>query len=462
MKNGASAFPATFFPDDETTDGWQIPTWLWALAVLALFAILHFAADMLPPFRPLRGSRTLSFWLQPENFVAQVWIPVKGIVFRAAVLLLLLPVGHAFYCFLRALPPRQVLSAVKVSVPVFLTVGLLCFPYQDGSGLSSMGQDYGVISADPFAVKSGFFYRRLLMPGLAYVLGFGGVYWYYIFSLAVTWLLIFLTALALQQWLSAETSIRTESKWVALATLSAATLSYIAFHYQFPGYTEQLGHVLVLLLALVPMRSQARWAGVALGLATHDLMLFVLLPIILFFFHPVRERLVALGILGAYGFFWLAAYRFQPLALVRVHTDLAPAVNTIEIFRHETLWVTIGALAAHKLFWLVLVWAVVYLLRQRQFYTALATASLVLTPLATLVVATDSSRLAGLGFLGVLLALAILWRSRDSLAKQYLLRGVLALNLLIPSIYVAANYHRIPRAGLYEMAINFVAGLRQQ
>jgi hypothetical protein len=455
MKTAAPAFPATFFPVGKESDSWSLPAWVLALAILALFTVVHFAADMLPNLaQTFRLGANAPAWMEQERLLAQVWIPLKGIAFRLSVLLLALPFAQAVYRFFRTLEAEQIRQALRLSIPVFLMVGLLSFPYQDGSGLSSMGYDYGVISAAPFAVKSGFFYRRLLVPGLAYVLGFSGVYGYYLFALGMTWSLIFLTALALQRWLATDAegtftpTENSDNQWVALAVLSAATLSYIAFHYQFPGYTEQFGHAIILLLALVPMRSQARWAGIALGLATHDLMLFVLFPIIVFFFRPVKERVVALAIMGLYVFLWLAAYGFRPLAVVKVHTDLAPAVNPIEIFLHEGRWVTIGTLAAQKVFWVLFVWAVIHLLRRRQLYAALALASVTLTPLVTLVVATDTSRLAGLGFLGVLLALTILWRSLASGWQRSLLRALLVLNLLLPSIYVAANYHRIPRAGL--------------
>jgi hypothetical protein len=182
------------------------------------------------------------------------------------------------------------------------------------------------------------------------------------------------------------------------------------------------------------------------------------LPVIVFFFRPFKERAVALAIVGLYGFFWLAAYRFHPFSLVSVHTDLAPSVNTIDIFFNQWRWVIVGALAAYKVFWVLFVWALLYLLWRSRFYSALALAGLLLTPLATLVVATDTSRLAGLGFLGALLALAILWRSIESTRERYLIRGMLILNILVPSVYIPANYNRIPRAGLYEIVINYISG----
>jgi hypothetical protein len=464
MKNGDPVFPRTFFPDFEDTGGRQLPAWLFAFSVIALFVIIHFPADMLPNVAGiLRLGANAPAWIQQEKLVENVWIPVKGIAFRISVFFLALPFAVSFYRFLRSLEPRRLWKTFGLSLLVFIILGILCFPYQNGSGLSSMGNDYGMISSNPFAVKSGFFYRRLLMPGLSYVLGFCGTYWYYIFTLVVTWFLVFLTTLALGLWLSSDsdsalTATGKYDNWTSLAIISAATSSYIAFQYQFPGYPEQLGHAIILIMAIVPMRSQTRWAGVALALASHDLMIFVLLPVIVFFFRPFKERAVALAIVGLYGFFWLAAYRFHPFSLVSVHTDLAPSVNTIDIFFNQWRWVIVGALAAYKVFWVLFVWALLYLLWRSRFYSALALAGLLLTPLATLVVATDTSRLAGLGFLGALLALAILWRSIESTRERYLIRGMLILNILVPSVYIPANYNRIPRAGLYEIVINYISG----
>jgi hypothetical protein len=460
MKDRALIFPETFFPKCEAPFNWQLPNWLFSLSVIVLFAITHFAVDMLPGIihTQRHGSDA-----QIGTQVEYVWIAAKGIAFRISVILLAIPLVGSFYRFLRSLDPRQLQKALLVSFLVFIALSILCFPYNDGGGLRSMGTDYGVISSDPFAVKSGFFYRRLLQPGIAYVLGFGGPHLYYLFTLGITYLLVLVTTIALQCWLSSGPSVTPsvnlpqagkDDKWISLAILSVATTSFIIFHFQFPGYPEQLGYISLLVMAFVPMRSQTRWAAVALALAAHEIMIFAMVPVILFCFRSFRERAVALGIVGLYGLFWLAAYRFQFPALVRIHTDLAPSVNTIDIFRTHIHWVILGALAAHKLLWGTLIWAAISLLRRRLIYPALALASLALTPLATLVVAADTSRLAGLGFLGILLAIAILWRSAEYVWERSLLRGLLALNVLLPSVYISANYHRIPCPGLYELIIN--------
>lgn len=468
MKTADPVFPRTFFPELEEPARWQLPTWLFAFSVTILFSIVHFAADLLPNVADvLRLGTNAPDWMRQERLVENVWVPVKGIAFRISVLLLALPIASSFCRFLLSLGTRQILKAALVSLVVFVILGALSFPYKDGSGLCSMGRGYGELSSDPFAVESGFYYRRLLLPGIAYVLGFGGIHWYYLFTLGVTFVLIFITSLGLQRWLatasdgSPDATIHAgkDQKWVALTTVSMATSSYIIFQFQYPGYPEQLGHVIVLMMALVPMRSQARWAAVALGLATHDLMIFVLLPVIVFFFRAFRERAVALAIMVLYGILWLAAYRFQPLSLLRGHTDLAPSINSVGIFLEQWPWVIIGALAAFKLLWGVFVWAAVFLLRRRLIRSALALASLALTPLATLVVATDASRLAGLGFLGVLLALTVLWQSIESVWERWLIQAMVVLNILAPSVYVASNFQRIPRAGLYEIAISYLAGL---
>ncbi|HKQ76393.1 MAG TPA: hypothetical protein VJ810_22045 [Blastocatellia bacterium] len=463
MKDRALILPETFFPKCEDPFKWQSPAGLFSLSVIVLFAIVHFAADMLPGLNNLQrpGSGAPS-----GTQMEYAWIAAKGIAFRISVVLLAIPLVGSFYKFLRSLEPRRLQKALLISFLVFIILSILCFPYNDGGGLRSMGTDYGVISSDPFAVKSGFFYRRLLQPGIANVLGFGGAHLYYLFTMGVTYLLILTTTIAMQRWLSSSLSVTSsespsvslkqlgkDDAWIFLVVLSAATASFIAFHFQFPGYPEQIGYICLLIMAFVPMRPQTRWSAVALALASHEIMIFALTPVIVFCFRSLKERAVALAIVGLYGLLWLAAYRFQFPALVSVHTDLAPAVNTIDIFLTNIPWVTLGALAAHKLLWGTLVWVAISLLRQRQFHAVLALASLTLTPLATLVVAADTSRLAGLGFLGILLSIAILCRTAEYVWERSLLRGLLALNVLLPSVYISANYHRIPCPGLYEFVI---------
>src|SRR5262245_32452715 len=313
MKVRTTVFPETFFPKEEDTFNWRLPTWLFSLSIVVLFAIVHFAADMLPGInntgRP--GSEAAN-----ASQAEYVWIAVKGIAFRISVILLAIPLVGSFYCFLRSLGSRQLRKALLLSFLVFIVLSILCFPYNDGGGLRSMGADYGVISSDPFAVKSGFFYRRLLQPGVAYVLGFGGPQLYYVFTLVVTYLLVLTTTIAMQCWLSSSISVTgsenpsislkqsgKDDAWIFLVVLSVATASFIAFHFQFPGYPEQIGYICLLIMAVVPMRTQTRWSAVALSLASHEIMIFVLAPVIVFCFRPFRERAVALGIVGLYGLF---------------------------------------------------------------------------------------------------------------------------------------------------------------
>ena len=456
MKDSVLLIPETFFPKCEDPFDRRIPVWLFTLSIIILFAITHFAVDMLPGVNSAPQSGSLA---QNVTRFEYAYIAAKGIAFRISVIILAIPVIAAFYRFLRSLERRQLQKALLISSLVFIILGVLCFPYSDGGGLRSMGVDYGAISSNPFAVRSGFFYRRLLQPGVANVLGFGGMNLYYLFTLVITFLLVFITTLAIQRLLSNDSSGTIEPSigadiWMGMVVLSAATTSYVIFHFQFPGYPEQLGYIFLLLMAFVPMSSRTRWSAVALGLASHEIMIFALVPVIVFCFQSYRERIVALAIVGLYGLLWLSAYRFHFLGLVRVHTDLAPAVNTIDIFMAEIRWVFLGALSAHKLLWATLVWAAISLIRRKQFYLALGLISIALAPLATLVVAADTSRLAGLGFLGILLAIAILHNTSQSIWERNALRCLLTVNILAPSVYISANYHRIPCPGLYELMIN--------
>src|SRR5262245_29078293 len=112
MKDRALIFPETFFPKSEDPFKWRPPTWLFSLSVIALFAIVHFAADMLPGMnnaqRPGSGA-------PGGTQVEYAWIASKGIAFRISVILLAIPLVGSFYGFLRSLEPRRLQKAILLS-----------------------------------------------------------------------------------------------------------------------------------------------------------------------------------------------------------------------------------------------------------------------------------------------------------------------------------------------------------
>ena len=86
--------------------------------------------------------------------------------------------------------PRSYGSITFDSVKVFVIVALLVFP----STLGIMGVGYAQMSIAPFSFidASDQLYQRLLMPAIAYALHLRGPVLYHLFSLAISFCMIFL------------------------------------------------------------------------------------------------------------------------------------------------------------------------------------------------------------------------------------------------------------------------------
>jgi hypothetical protein len=402
-----------------------------------------------------------------DSIVTLIVIPIKKLLFFAAFLVITYPI---LKCVSRSKFFWYKLGLKKIfllALSLFLVLSLFVFPYaypyglnSHPSGLSGTGIEFGRMSMAPFGQYDDLFSKRLLKPAIANFTHMDGYVRYYLFSLICTYFLIFLTVAFLESKLPVETNRRERNvkplsprlKWILY--LSLMTSSFVLVNFQWPGLSEHLSFILILLMASIPMTPQARLATVALCTVNHEGSALVLLPIIFFCF-PKEERVAAIAVMvlfygiAAAGYGFSASKAFQGQGVV---VERGSVWSTI--FNHPVLFFA-GLFFSYKLLWIPFVYAVWMLWNQRDKQTALAIGAITLFPILLTFVAWDTTRIGGFGWLGMLIAIGILMQNHIRLAKipSYALALLIYANILIPSynvvIYYQDSLSNYPYPGLY-------------
>lgn len=387
-----------------------------------------------------------------EHFV----IPLKGLIFLIALILLGYPIiasitGVSSFWKLETVRRRGILS---LGLSLFLAI--LIFPYRFPFGLGGMGVGYGAMSVAPFSEPYGWLHRRLLKPALAHYLNLDGLILYYVFSMVLTFILIYLTICFIEikglngdfseEQYQVKQDVSLKNKWyLRIYYASILTSSYIMLNYQWPGHTEQLAFILILIAACIPLTPQGRLSVVALSMATHEGNLFSLTPIILFCF-PKHEQAKNLLLIPLWIIIWLLTRGFDLTGALRGHN----ADGAFQALLDNSSAALGGTFFAYKLLWLILVYVLYILWNQNEKKVSLAIAATVLTPLA-MVLTIDVSRNVAYGFLGILMALSILLWEKDRFASRRWLSVLILGNLICPSFLLYTNTPLVTFPGLYKI-----------
>jgi hypothetical protein len=413
---------------------------VWS-AVVLLFLIIHFPHDVRlldGVLYSLQHSEMLNTALTKisgkyarsthdtliELAVRSLIVPAKAIGFLFSVVVLFFPIVSSLKTARWLWSDGKLKQRCLDAMLLFSGLALLVIP----RFLQSLGDEYGRMSLSPFTEPRGLYHKRLLMPACAHLFGASGYLWYFFFSLLCTCALIFTTRL----WFEAK-GIRL----TRLVAFSVLTSSFVMYNFQMPGYPEQLAFVLILLGSVVPMTSAGRIAIVALALATHEGLVFVLAPLVWFLF-PRRERWQALNVIVVYGIIlWIGGVAAgSALTESFVYRDES-GLTALQYLTAKPFLAFAGVLFAYKLFWFIILASVIAALRSHDVKTPMVLSSLVCLPLFTLPLAVDASRLVGWGFLGLLCALFILHTKGVFSERQ--LQYISIANLIIPSCYVGLN-----------------------
>jgi hypothetical protein len=398
-------------------------------------------------------------------------ISIKGFLFFIAFLAIAYPIFDSIRrsgSFWHQLGIKRIAVA---SVYFFLALSLLVFPYSypygllsHPSGLSSLGVSYGKMSLSPFGEANELVSRRLLKPAIAYFIQMQGYILYYLFSLICIYILIFMTLVFLESKILSKHRlgenkpiIYTRKFWVYLSVM---TSSYIMVSFQWPGYAENISFILILLAACVPMSRQARLGIVALCMVNHDGSAFALIPIIIFCF-PKKEIFSALLVVVLFHGIWFISHGLNLQQGLESHLVMGKNSNWVFLTRNPLLAVA-GAFFTYKLLWCLLLYAVQRLWSDREHETALAIVSITGFSLIIILVAWDTTRLVGFGFLGMLIALVVVANEYIPLVKsqRQILLGIVCANIILPSYNVVLDLPesltKYPYPGIYKAIAEIV------
>jgi hypothetical protein len=392
-------------------------------------------------------------------------LSIKGWLFFIAFLAIAYPIFDSIRrsgSFWHKLGIKRIATA---SVYFFLALSLLVFPYSypygllaHPSGLSSLGVSYGKMSLSPFGESYEIVARRLLKPAIAYFIQMQGYILYYLFSLICIYILIFMTLAFLESKILSKHRlgenkpiIYTRKFWVYLSVM---TSSYMMVCFQWPGYPENISFILILLAACLSMSRQARLGIVALCMVNHDGSAFALIPIILFCF-PKQERIPALFAVVLFYGIWFVSQGLNLQQGLESHQVMGKNSNWVFLTRNPTLAIA-GVFFSYKLLWFLLLYAVQRLWSDRERETALAMVSITVFAVVIILVAWDTTRLVGFGFLGMLIALVVVANDYSQLVKsqRQILLAIVCANIILPSYNVVLDLPesltKYPYPGIYK------------
>lgn len=304
------------------------------------------------------------------------------------------------------------------------------------------GLIYSKLSLNPFSQEPTFWYRRILMVGLASLLQLKGALYIVLF-----WAVTVLTVVLAQTYAG-----RRNLTLTTLELASLVTTGMFGVALALPGYPE----ILVLCLTLVAMldfEHRGRSGPVqvmcfGLALLTHEsaaVLAFGALGLFLF----GRTFLVAAGaLLAAYVFTWLMNFGFDTRAAVDLQTAFGGA-TAMDTFRANVPRALFSLLSGYKLLVVILALALIRFLRGLDYRSAAMLISLVAGGLALTLIATDYTRMIGFGSFAMLLAIRQVAPDWSMRRRQVFA----ALNLLTPLVIVQGASGVWVQNGLYGLAL---------
>jgi hypothetical protein len=375
-----------------------------------------------------------------EKTVRFFLVPVKGFLFFAGTGLLFFPLANA--C--RAIFGRIRRNPHSYKAPVSLCV---CLCLISTLVPLSFGRSYARISTDPFSQEADQLYRRLLLPGLAYLWHVNGVLYVIFF-----WVFLLFAALTVRTYFldhGIDLSV--------LQEVSFLTAGIFAASFDFPGNPE-IVVFLFAMLALITFEadgyfSEKQLAAFSLALIAHEsAAVIIFLPMICVLFRP-RSWIPSAGMLMLYGGAVLANFSFHPAEPLRIQTEVSGHPASY-YFQHSLLLEALAVLLSFKVFWVLIVVALFYLLRSRSRTGYFVLFALALA-MASTSIATDYSRL--ISFATVPLILCFIEAHRRLSSRIF--RWIVITNLLTPSFAAYGVGKIIAFRGLYYLVFRHVIRL---
>ena len=315
------------------------------------------------------------------------------------------------------------------------------------------------MSAAPVQELNPLLHKRMLKPALAHFLHLHGYISYYVFSLLLTFVLIFLIVTFIETRFPPGGTARRDQplmysgvRW--LSYLSLFTSSFVMVDFQWPGYSDSLSYILMLLIVLLPMSPQCRLAAVALCVLNHEGVALALIPLILFAF-PREERLRSLMPIGIFYGIMVASYGFSLMSWFQAQGSVLTSGSVWATMAEEPGLFLAGLFFTYKVFWLLLVPITFMLWRTKNRPILIVLVAMTLFPVALTTFGWDTTRVAGFGWLGMVIAFGLFFKKSHRFPRmyQYSVIALICINLLIPSYNVVTFYRdslsAYPYRGLY-------------
>jgi len=402
--------PRLAIEERSTPIAWWAVLWTAAalLFTIACFEFGHAADALAPILAALRGPHSV------EADGPALLATIEGFLFFCGVVAVATPHLPALWRASRATVDRADLIQAAIA---YLALQALSTGFRP----LNLGEGYQRMSLAPFGPDIWGLHRRLLHVVLADWLHLGGG----LFPLFHALLTLALLALA-RGFLR-----RQGCRPPAWAFVSLATCSF-AFHgFQFPGYPDGLVLILGLLFVLARLPVHGYASLMVLALLSHEaLAVAVLAPLALWL--PRRAWPAVAAPIVLYGVAWAASFGFDVAAGFHAQVDFDGASGPQLVLARPGAEL-LGLIVANKLLWLPVLALPVIAWRRNGAWAALRLALPMVAAVALCVPSYDTSRMAGMGAVVLLLAFAVFWPRLERGGGRLLL----AANLVLPSPYVS-------------------------
>jgi hypothetical protein len=375
-----------------------------------LFTIIHFNSDVLKSV-----LTALSFDPYSIKKIIHYLLPFKVSFFFLSVCFLAYPLKNDLHRIIREIKLKDVWPPVIACI-------ILQMAFWNFMPMS-MGYGYAEMSVHPFDMPIGWYYKRLLMPALAYIFGFRDIHLYFIFSMLIS----FLLTLAVWQ------TIKKQLPGVSfplrlLIFFSVCSLEFVSYHFFFPGYVDSLLSILILLIYFYDFPDTSKVILFVLALATHELSVFLFLPFIAFRCPPVHKMICAV-VIFLYCVLYLASYNFKIHDLFLVHR--VGGYTILQWIKGNWLIFLCGVLISFKLFWIFLFYGI----KESNPAQKNVLTGILLSGFSCCFLGVDTSRLMAFAFPALLFSIPVVINK----IPRYLFIAIMAVNTIIPYITVSLN-----------------------
>lgn len=346
--------------------------------------------------------------------------------------------GRFFQCiddFFLRLESKWGLGPVSILTGVFL-LGLAALFSSPRWELFYHGKGFSVLSTGPFdfTLESSLRYR-ILGPLLGYILFLKGNLFKYL-------MLAFLAVFHMLLYFLNRKRAFSPSESLGIGTLlSLSTLSF--FQLYFPGYTDPISYVLILLILYHRENKWMLMICLTLLLFNHDNTLFLFPFLFLFILKEDYSKIKLLQTIKIFipTIVLYGIYRVAINSVTEVDFDTSyyfDPGNLRWTWDHVSEHLAEGIFQAFRLTWLFAIIALYINIRERRFKEIILLFVCFVFVIAQFFIAYDISRLSGLAFPIILIGM---WRIKEyygSLVFKKLLWLIILLNFFIPSLCIGA------------------------